>query len=98
MGNIGKTLNKQISHGESIGIIKYSDEGLIIFKQLLEELLIKDEEYLNTFYLSAVQKLIDRNIKVNTMIVKDNEWQEFDFPEDIEIFRNDIINKKLNIK
>ena len=80
---IGKQLSPNEANAESIGIVKWSIEGLKQFKKILETLFLEDHKNINKFYLFAIQELANIGYAVNTLEIDKDEWREFDFPEDL---------------
>jgi L-glutamine-phosphate cytidylyltransferase len=89
---IGKDIPDKEANGESVGIIKYSKRGTNILKNKLEQM-VKSQKYKESFYLEALQNLIEENIYINYQEVMLNMWQEMDFHADYEL-----INKMINDK
>ena len=87
---IGKHLDVERTQAESIGIIKYTQEGTDLFLEAYDSLLEDDHANIGIFYLSVIQKMISLGNEISVMEFGENEWREFDFPEDIELFKNDL--------
>ncbi|QIE56875.1 phosphocholine cytidylyltransferase family protein [Pikeienuella piscinae] len=79
--DIGKTLTRPID-GESIGMLRFSGAGGMLFRDKLEEVLA-DVAALKLWYLS----IIDRIAKTGSVGFVDIEglpWAEVDFAQDVE--------------
>jgi choline kinase len=83
---IGKTLLPQQTHGESIGMLRFMNDGPAIFRDELKRLM-KLEEGTNSWFLSAIHGLAQNGQRINTINIKGSTWAELDTPEDYEICR-----------
>lgn len=83
---VGKDLDLSIANGESVGIIKYSKLGISMIKETLDNLL-RDQKNHQIFYLSALQKIMDRGFPVSMCEVEPHEWAEIDFHPDVSDVR-----------
>ncbi|OQY38791.1 MAG: hypothetical protein B6226_03140, partial [Candidatus Cloacimonetes bacterium 4572_65] len=61
---VDKTIPLSEANGESVGIIKFSGYGPKIYVQVLEEM-VRKKEYINSFYLRAIQEVIKKGYPVN---------------------------------
>lgn len=84
---VSKTIPPEKANGESVGIIKFSNNGPKIYRSVLDEM-VRDPQNRNVFYLRAIQKIIDKGFKVNYSLCKETDWGEIDFHPDLELIRN----------
>ena len=92
---IGKHIDVDKTVAESIGIIKFSKDGKKDFLESYHRLIEEDYSNIGSFYLSVIQTMIYEGKKVKVKTFGENEWREFDFPEDIELFSRDFKDSKL---
>lgn len=85
--SISKTLSPRQTHGESIGILRFMNDGPKIFNQELERLM-RLEDGTKSWYLSAIDGLAKSGVAINTTNIKGSTWAELDTPEDYEICRD----------
>ncbi len=83
---VSKTIDTQKANGESIGMIKFSKKGPSIYKSMLEEM-VRDPNHRNSFYLKAIQRIIDKGYVVNYSVCNESDWGEIDFHPDLETIR-----------
>jgi len=83
---IGKTLLAQQTDGESIGMLRFMNDGSAIFVNELERLM-KLEEGTKSWFLSAIHGLAQSGQVIDTTNIKGSTWAELDTPEDYEICR-----------
>lgn len=83
---IGKTLLPQQTHGESIGMLRFMNDGPRIFRNELKRLM-KLEEGTKSWFLSAIHGLAQSGQVIDTTNIKGSTWAELDTPEDYEICR-----------
>lgn len=96
---IGKNLIKSIS-GESVGVRAFRNAGVPRLKIALEEE-IRIGGAKEKWYVSVVQRLIDKGYKVNPLDIEDLFWMDVDYPSDLSIARQNIdkyFNSKKSIK
>ncbi len=79
---VGKTLADGAIDGESIGMTRFLREGSEIFVKVLEQLM-RTPNSLSWWYLRAIGILADRGV-VQTQSVEGLQWNEVDFPHDLE--------------
>jgi len=79
---IGKTLPIGEVNGESIGMIRFQDEGPRLFCSTLDQR-IRKPEALNQWYLSLIDELAQQG-HVSTFSIKGLIWAEIDNPSDLE--------------
>ena len=83
---IGKTLPLTETHGESIGMLRFMNEGSKIFRGELNRLM-RTREGTKSWFLSAIQGLAQSGQHINTINIKGADWSELDTPEDYEVCR-----------
>ena len=88
---VSKKINSDNADGESVGIIKYNEEGAKIIKNKLEQM-VRDPENNDKFYLQALQDLMDEGVNVNYLEIENEKWAEIDFHPDLELVKNSIDN------
>ena len=83
---IGKTLLPQNTHGESIGMLRFMNNGPKIFSHELDRLM-KLEEGTKSWFLSAIHGLAQSGQRIDTTNINGSTWAELDTPEDYETCR-----------
>lgn len=83
---IGKTLLAQQTHGESIGMLRFMNDGPKIFTDELERLM-RLEDGTKSWFLSAIHGLAQAGQRIETTNIKGSSWAELDTPEDYEVCR-----------
>lgn len=83
---IGKTLLPRQTQGESIGMLRFMNDGPQIFRNELERLM-KLEDGTKSWFLSAIHGLAQNGQPIDTTNIKGSTWAELDTPEDYEICR-----------
>lgn len=89
---VGKHIPPQEANAESVGIIKYCGTGTSLIRQAISNM-IKRDENMSAFYLSALQQIINEGFPVTYCEVEPDLWAEVDFHEDLQYLRKIIINK-----
>lgn len=102
---IGKTIPYKNANGESIGIIRYSKNGINILRDKLDSM-VRNPKNHSLFYLEAIQQIVNDGIEVYLEEVKGDMWAELDFHIDLEYINknyrkfeskaNKILNKDQN--
>lgn len=90
---VSKEIPFSKANGESLGMIRFSKDGAAVLKETLMRL-VRDKEYLNRFYLMAIQKMIDEGSRVSACDLTGGQWFELDFPKDLEILSANISKVK----
>ena len=80
---IGKTLPDDLVTGESIGFLRFTEEGARTFVTEIERLL-RSEEGLKRWYLSAIDGIARYQDVVGVRSIEGLEWSELDFPADLD--------------
>ena len=83
---IGKTLLPQHTNGESIGMLRFMNNGPHVFRHELDRLM-RLEEGTKSWFLSAIHGLAQSGQRIDTTNIKGSTWAELDTPEDYEICR-----------
>lgn len=83
---VSKKIPLNEANGESIGMIRFIDEGRETLEDILEEL-VRDEENNNVFWLQAVQVMIDRKNTVHYSECDATKWAEIDFHPDLTMIQ-----------
>jgi len=81
---IGKTLLPQQTNGESIGMLRFMNDGPKTFRNELKRLM-KLEDGTKSWFLSAIHGLAQAGQAIDTTNIKGSTWAELDTPEDYEI-------------
>ena len=78
---IGKALPLDVVDAESIGMLMFSEEGGVHFKEAIVNLL-RGENGLKSWYLRAIDAVAIKKV-VGTASIEGYTWQEVDFMEDL---------------
>ena len=78
---IGKTLELNTVNGESIGMMRFQNEGPKLFCETIERR-IRQPESLKQWYLSLIDELAPEG-HVSTVSIHGLTWAEIDKPEDL---------------
>lgn len=84
---IGKTLLPQQTNGESIGMLRFMNDGPSVFANELE-CLMRLEDGTKSWFLSAIDGLAKSDVHIDTINIKGATWAELDTPEDYEVCRS----------
>ena len=79
---IGKALEPGAYNAESIGFLAFRGDGPKIFIDQVERMM-RTSEGTRRWYLRAIDALA-ADADIRTISIKGEEWQEVDFPEDVE--------------
>jgi choline kinase len=80
---IGKSLVGPMTHAESIGIMKFSEDGAYKLRRALEEVVMAPA-VLHRFFVDAIQHLADKGFVVNWADTGGLPWIDIDTPDDLE--------------
>jgi L-glutamine-phosphate cytidylyltransferase len=80
---IGKALEAGQYNAESIGLLAFRGEGPGLFAAQVERMM-RQPDGTRRWYLRAVDALAQAGADVRTVSIRGEEWQEVDFPEDVE--------------
>jgi choline kinase len=80
---IGKALEPEDYNAESIGLLAFRGEGPSLFAGQVEKMM-RQPDATRRWYLRAIDALARSGADVRTVSIRGEEWQEVDFPEDVE--------------
>ena len=80
---IGKALEAGRYNAESIGLLAFRGEGPRLFADQVERMM-RQPDGTRRWYLRAIDALAQAGADVRTVSISGEEWQEVDFPEDVE--------------
>ena len=86
---VSKKIPDDRSNSESIGMIKFQGKGKDKFLSILD-MMVRDKENLNKFYLQAMQQVMDDRFPVNYSECSEEDWSEVDFHPDLTTIRNNL--------
>jgi choline kinase len=89
---VSKDLARDVTNGESIGMIKFRQSGGRWFSDELDRM-VREKENLDTYYLQAIQNLMDNGVPVNYVECSPDEWAEIDFHPDLTSVREALGSK-----
>ncbi|MQF70590.1 phosphocholine cytidylyltransferase family protein [SAR202 cluster bacterium AD-812-D07_MRT_10900m] len=84
---VGKKLSSDESNAESIGMIKFRASAASDLVSTLDEM-VQNQSHRNSFWLAAVQTMIDNGGALATLECNKNDWAEIDFHVDLATVRN----------
>jgi choline kinase len=83
--DIGKRLTAEESNAESIGLLRFSDDGAARFRAEVERMM-QTPEGTRSWYLRAIHYIAaDEASEVLVTSIEGHEWGEVDFPEDVPV-------------
>jgi choline kinase len=80
---IGKALEAGGYNAESIGLVAFRGEGGRLFIDQVEKMM-RQADGTRRWYLRAIDALAQSGADVRTVSIRGEQWQEVDFPEDVE--------------
>ncbi|HEX9953902.1 MAG TPA: phosphocholine cytidylyltransferase family protein [Allosphingosinicella sp.] len=80
---IGKALEAGEYNAESIGLLAFRGDGARRFADQVDTMM-RWPDGTRRWYLRAVDELARAGTEINTVSIRGEEWQEVDFPEDLE--------------
>jgi choline kinase len=80
---IGKKLHMADVTGESIGFLRYSEQGAAAFRAEIERTM-RTPEGTSVWYLSAIHRLANSGVDVQTASIEGLDWAELDYPADLQ--------------
>jgi choline kinase len=83
---IGKALEPGRYNAESIGLIAFRGEGPGLFAAQVERMM-REPDGTRRWYLRAIDALAQAGADVRAVSILGEEWQEVDFPADVEAAR-----------
>ncbi len=85
---VSKTLAADVVSGESIGLMRFTGQGVEAFRSALDRA-VRTQRGLKAYYLSVIDQLT-REIPVETVSMTGLWWGEMDSPEDLASVRADL--------
>ena len=79
---IGKRLLPPDTNAESIGMLAFTGDGPSIFRNQVDQMM-RTPDGVERWYLRAID-IIAKGNRVGTVSIEGLEWQEVDFPQDVE--------------
>ncbi|HEX8668387.1 MAG TPA: phosphocholine cytidylyltransferase family protein [Allosphingosinicella sp.] len=83
---IGKALEEGQYNAESIGCLAFRGDGPAIFAAQVDRMM-RWPDGTRRWYLRAIDQLAQEGADVRTVSIRGEEWQEVDFPEDLDLAR-----------
>jgi choline kinase len=80
---IGKSLPLGSHNAESIGLLAFRGEGGRVFASQVDGMM-RGPDGTSRWYLRAIDELARAGTEVRTVSIRGEEWQEVDYPEDVE--------------
>jgi choline kinase len=80
---IGKALEPGGYNAESIGLLAFRGEGAALFARQVDKMM-RWPDGTRRWYLRAIDQLAQDGADVRTVSIRGEDWQEVDFPEDVE--------------
>lgn len=80
---IGKALEAGAYNSESIGLLAFRGDGPRQFADQVERMMRRPDGT-RRWYLRAIDALAQAGADVRTVSIRGEQWQEVDFPEDVE--------------
>lgn len=80
---IGKTLPLEVTHAESIGMLRFMGDGPGLFRGKLEQMM-RTQEGVASWFLKAIDALANTTGAVDTVLIKGHRWAEVDTVADFE--------------
>jgi choline kinase len=80
---IGKALEPGGYNAESIGLLAFRGDGPRLFAEQVDRMM-RQPDGTRLWYLRAIDALAQAGADVRTVSIRGEEWQEVDFPEDVE--------------
>ena len=85
---VSKTLSPDVVNGESIGLMRFTGEGVKTFRVALDKA-VRTQHGLKAYYLSVIDQLTGE-IPIETASMTGLWWGEMDSPEDLDSVRADL--------
>lgn len=79
---IGKSLDRAVVTGESIGFLRFNATGGALFVAEIERMM-RSGEGVKRWYLSVIDRLA-KQADIGTLSIQGLDWGEMDFPADVE--------------
>lgn len=84
---IGKTLSADVTHGESIGFLRFMQDGPRLFRTKLHQMM-RTGDGVQAWFLSAIDALAKTEARVETLSIEGMTWAELDTLEDYTSIRS----------
>ena len=94
ISRVGKDLPKEKVTGESIGMIRFNEEGIELFKDQMNAIM-RQNDSLKKWYLSAIDAIAVTG-KVGACFIEGYSWCEVDDASDLEIAAKTVQNWNTN--
>jgi choline kinase len=85
---VSKKLNTDVVNGESIGLMRFTGQGVEAFRSALDRN-VRTQRGIKAYYLSVIDELT-RELPVETVSMTGLWWREMDSPEDLANVRADL--------
>lgn len=89
LAKIDKEIPPNTAAGRSVGIIRFTDQGANWMREALEVEVEKNSSK-KSFWLEAVQRIIEQKKKVDFIEIHSRLWQELDYPSQLKQARKNI--------
>lgn len=84
---IGKTLGSDVTHGESIGFLRFMQDGPALFVEKLHQMM-RTGDGVKAWFLSAIDALAKADADVATYSIEGLAWAELDTMEDYSAIKS----------
>jgi len=83
---IGKTLPPDVTHAESIGMLRFMGDGVGLFRGKLEQMM-RTQDGVASWFLKAIDALANTTEAVETVLIKGHRWAEVDTVSDFHALK-----------
>lgn len=83
---IGKELSHKETDAESVGIMRFTGNGVDLIRQMLEEIVLEKNVF-RSYFLDSIQRLIDEGYPVHYRETAGLPWADVDTPDDLRFVR-----------
>ena len=80
---IGKSLEPGAYNAESIGLLAFRGQGPALFTEAVDRMM-RGPDGTRRWYLRAIDALAQSGADVRCVSIRGEEWQEVDYPDDVE--------------
>ena len=84
---IGKTLPLEVTHAESIGMLRFMGDGPGLFRGKLEQMM-RTQDGIQSWFLKAINAIASTGTDVGTVLIKGHKWAEVDTPADFNALKD----------
>lgn len=91
VARINKTIAPENAHGESIGIMKFTEKGAARLVAELEAM-VRSQSAATDWYTKAIERIALDGYEIGAVSIEGLPWAEIDFPEDLEFVRDNLAN------